>query len=320
MLFSQLPPTYAPIGQPLLCTLSQITAPSVEVQIHLAPHGLIGTKRFVNQSSVTFDIAPYLAHRALIDIPHGATAAEFRIDRLLEVKLCAVTANETVETAPMMLRPARRSESAPTLLTTLPAVRLLAEDESDELSFLAPDSQILQVRVIHRDESETTTTQLVRGSGICCYRLVAADYPDADCIVVEGSATDRVQYTLTPPLEGSCRLAWLSSRGSIEHYTFPTTKCIEHEVDKSRAYGADGFCAPRSEREERLVLQSAFETESMMQGICELLDSEQVWRVNKGLYERVDIVTESAKINTLSGFSTLQLTLRPIFKNTSLCN
>ena len=320
MLFSQLPPTYAPIGQPLLCTLTEITAPSVEVQIYLASHGLIGTKRFVNQSSVTFDIAPYLAHRAAFEIALGATTAEFRYDRLLTVTLRAVTENETVETAPILLRPARHEESAPRLLTTLPADRLLAEDEQDELSFLAPESQTLQIRVIHRDGTESSTTQLVRGSGICCCRLVAADYPDADRIVVEGSATDRVTYTLTSPLEGSCRLAWHSSRGSIEHYTFPIVKRLEQQIEKSRAYGGAGYRTARCESEERLVLQSAFETEPMMRGLCELLDAEQVWRVRDGIYERVDIISDSAKINTATGFSTMQLTLRPILKNTHLCN
>ena len=320
MTFSQLPPAYAPTGQPLLCTLSAITAPVVEVQIHLSSHGVIGIKRFVNQSSVTFDLSPYLARRAAFRIPLETSRVEVCSDRQLMVTLVAVTESEQIETAPFILRPARDAESPTSLLTTLPTERLLARDEMDELTFLTRNPQPLQIVVTHRDGSVTSQTQVVPGSGLFRFRLVAADYPDAEQILVDGSPTAVVRYTLTSPLECGVRIAWHSSRGSLEQYTFPVVKRMEQQVTKKYAYGADGYRTTHCESEERMVLLSALESEEMMHALKELLTAEQVWMLRGGAYEAVDVISESSKINGEGHFSTLTLTLRSKFKNKPLCN
>ena len=93
MTFSTLPTSYAPIGQPLWCSLSGVADPQVEVRILLSDDTLLGVKRFVGDASPTFDLAPYL-RRVDRFSPSGdrSTGVASAADRQLMVRLEAVSA------------------------------------------------------------------------------------------------------------------------------------------------------------------------------------------------------------------------------------
>lgn len=315
MHFETLPSSYSPIGQPMWCTITEITDPVVEVQMHLTSHGVVGIKRFVNQGAVTFDVAPYLARRAKFKIPLGASAVELAGDRQLMLTLVAVGASGKITSPTIIYRPARCVEQPTALLTTLPTERLLATDEMDELTFLSGPPQPLSVVVTHRDGTITTSSYIVPGTGLFRFRLRASDFPDADQIVVDGSPTATVRYTLTPPLDGGCRVAWHSSRGSLEQYTFPLMKRRIFTARKERIEGNEERKVVRCEGRECFVLQSALEGEEMMQGLKELLTAEQVWMLRDGVYEPMDVVSEELEIVCDGLFTGFELTLCPTSKN-----
>lgn len=319
MTFSSLPDNYAPVGKPLVCTLSGVTDARVDVRIVLSPNILLGTKRFVGQSAPTFDLAPYLrraaAFSSLVTNTTGITAAA---DRQLMVHLEAESDSENCSSPSMIFRPAQFDEQPTALLTTLPSERLLAPDETDELTFLAAQAQPLQLVVSYRDGSQEVQTHVVPSHTLALFRIAAADFPEANRLVVDAGGCGTISYTLLPAAEGACRLAWMSSRGSLEHYTFPVVQRIEYAVEKERGYGEQGYCVGQLEREERWVLQSAFECDELLDGLKEILSSDQVWLVRPTGYERVDVVTDRVETHRHGVLSSLTIAIRSILKNTKL--
>lgn len=321
MTFSTLPTSYAPIGQPLWCSLSGVADPQVEVRILLSDDTLLGVKRFVGDASPTFDLAPYLRRVARFS-PSGdrSTGVASAADRQLMIRLEAVSASAMISSPLMIFRPADVEEQPTALLTTLPTERLLAPDEWDELTFLADAPQPLRVVVTGRDGSTRVLSHVIPADTLALFHLAAADFPDADQLLVDAGACGAIHYTILPAAEGACRLAWASRRGSIEHYTFSVVQRVEFAVEKVRGYGEEGYCVGYCEAEERLVLQSALETDAMLNGLKELLQAEQVWLVQASGYERVDVLTEKAEIHRHGLLSSLTLTIRSTQKNKQLWN
>lgn len=321
MYFSTLPSAYSPIGQPLICTLSEVSASTVDVRIRLASGTLLGTKRFVNSVAPSFDIAPYL--RGILhftpptDDPTGVVAA---IDRQIMVYLEAETEEQQITSAPFIVRPATPQESPTVLLTTLPSERLLAPDESDELCFLSQTPQPLKVVVTGRDGSIRLDSHIVPGSGLFRFTLRGKDYLDADQILIDGGSTCSIRYTMLPASEGACRLAWLSERGSLEQYTFPAPERISTHVSKQRHYGAEGHTVQGVESEERIHLRSALERDEMMQGLQGLLTAKLVWLGTEAGFVPVDVLSDEAVIHRHGVLSSLSLTIRPTLKNKTLWN
>ena len=234
------------------------------------------------------------------------------------IYLEAESDEEQITSAPFILRPALQSETPTALLTTLPTERLLAPDESDELLFLSGTPQPLHVVVTGRDGSVTADTHIVPGSGLFRFTLRGADFATADHILIDGTPTGTIRYTMLPAPEGACRLAWLSERGSLEQYTFPLVERVACRVTKNRSYGAEGYTVQRAESEEQIQLRSALEGDEMLSALRGLLTAEQVWMRTAEGFVRVDVLSEEADIHRHGILSSLALTIRPTLKNTTL--
>lgn len=319
MHFSTLPPAYAPIGQPLICTLSEISTETVDVRILLSSGVLLGTKRFVNAVSVSFDLAPYLRGQLRITpSAKEATGVVVATDRQLMLYLEAESASEQITSAPFIVRPALQTETPTALLTTLPTERLLSPDESDELLFVSHTPQPLKVVVRGRDGSVRIDSHIIPGSGLFRFTLRGADFADADQILIDGSPTGSIRYTMIPAPEEACRLAWISERGSLEKYTFPLVERVTCRVTKNRSYGAEGYAVQRTESEEQIHLRSALEGDEMLSALRGLLSAEQVWMRTAEGFVPVDLLSEEADIHRHGILSSLSLTIRPTRKNTTL--
>jgi len=90
------------------------------------------------------------------------------------------------------------------------------------------------------------------------FRLDTRDFPEAETLTVDAGACGSVAYTVISAPTGARRLAWRSSAGGIEHYTFPVEKSESVETIRQRAYGAEGHLVARTRAERRTVLVSAY--------------------------------------------------------------
>ncbi len=90
-----------------------------------------------------------------------------------------------------------------------------------------------------------------------------------------------VEYLLIDPPIDPRRLAWVSSRGSIEHYTFP------YVIYRSICQGSQSL----------LSLRSALESYSTRSAIAEIVDSPKVWiESSTGVYREVSVESEEVEL------------------------
>lgn len=226
MTFTQIPPEYAPLGGELRYTVTTPETATLDLRIADAGNGtLIGAKRFAGVTSASFDAAPYL-RRAVAFVPTtGSTGFHMADGRSVAAYIEAQTA-QAAGTAPSVhspLRtflPCRTNVTAPALLTSMPLVRLISHGECDELTLFSDEAVTVTVTA---QAGTTATAESYRTAtgGLHVFRLDTRDFPETETLAVDAGACGSVAYTVIPAFSGARRLAWRSSAGGIEHYTFP---------------------------------------------------------------------------------------------------
>ena len=143
------------------------------------------------------------------------------------------------------------------------------------------------------------------------FRLDTRDFPEAETLTVDAGACGAVAYTVISAPTGARRLAWRSSAGGIEHYTFPVEKSESVETIRQRAYGAEGHLVARTRAERRTVLVSAYEPRATLEGLSEVLSSPDVWLAEDDGYTAVDVVTEKRVLHRHGAVTCLEIEIRP---------
>ena len=315
--FTSIPTQFSALDAPLNYTLSGLTDGRVQLNIYTDEGRLLATKRLIGNGSCTVDLAPIVRRAAAFTPAVASTGFVASADRTLTMRVEAISGSERVTSAARTILFAWTSVTLPAICSTLPMSRLIAPEACDEVSFVAADPRKITVTA----ESPTAIVSEEFSSpeqGLQCFRLVAADYPEAEQITLTVEGIGQLHYTVAPPNEGAVTLAWRSSAGSIEHYTFPIVEAIRLLVDKERACGAAGYSLTSVEVEERWQLHSAYETAQMMRALSELLYAEQVWRITAAGYEAVDLLTEECEILRHGVMRKLSVVVRTNQKNSRL--
>lgn len=209
--------------------------------------------------------------------------------------------------------PCRATVTAPALLTAMPAERLISPGECDELTLFPAEACTVTVTA---QAGATTTAESYRTTkgGPYLFRLDMRDFPEAEALTVDAGACGTVVYTVVPAVLGARRLAWRSSAGSIEHYTFPIEKSATVETAKKRAYGTDGHLAVTAGTERRTTLVSAYEPRATLEALAGILASPDVWLAGETGYTPVDVMTEQAVIHRHGAVACMEIEIRPRHK------
>ena len=288
MTFSQIPSQYAPLGGEVLYAVEHSAAEDLDIRIaDRSGSTLYGTLRFVASAAARFDAAPFL-RRALHFLPvvsdTGFYAATGR------------TVTATVAVGPS---------------GTLPLQRLIPEGARDELTLLAPDSGTVKATVTARS-ADTMTAQSYSAflKGPVLFVLDTRDFPGADTLTVEIDGIATVEYTVVPAAEQAVRVAWRSSAGSVEQYSFPVVRTTTVQVEKLRAEGPEGLVAVPRRREATRTLVSAYETEAVLTALAELVESPEVWVVGEDSCTPIDVATDEAVVRRLGNLCCLEIDIR----------
>ena len=328
MLFTRIPQQYAPLGGELRYAVSQETAGNIDIRIvdaaagsaagigaAVSPGGadragtrgpvgdgsaLLGAKRFAAVAEAAFDAAPYLRRRLHFTPATGRTGFYPAEGRTVTA---VVEAAGTDGEAAAAVAPARTflpgdAPGTPGLRTSMPLVRLIPEDACDELTLLTDGPCIVTVTA---EAGDTATAESYRASeaGLHLFRLDMRDFPGA------------VVYSVTPAVQGQVRLAWRSSAGSVEHYTFPIVRTTTVRTERREAEGPQGRVVAAAETDREIVLVSAYETRSMLEPLAELTATAAAWIVTEKRYIPVDIATEEAVVQRRGTLSCLEIAIRP---------
>lgn len=289
MLFTRIPQQYAPLGGELRYAVSQETAGNIDIRIVDAAAG--------SAAGIGAAVSPGGADRAGTRGPVGDGSA------LLGAKRFAAVA------------PARTflpgdAPGTPGLRTSMPLVRLIPEDACDELTLLTDGPCIVTVTA-EAGDTATAESYRVSEAGLHLFRLDMRDFPGAERVTVDAGTCGTVVYSVTPAVQGQVRLAWRSSAGSVEHYTFPIVRTTTVRTERCEAEGPQGRVVAAAETDREIVLVSAYETRSMLEPLAELTATAAAWIVTEKRYISVDIATEEAVVQRRGTLSCLEIAIRP---------
>lgn len=273
---------------------------------------LLGAKRFAAVAEAAFDAAPYLRRRLHFTPATGRTGFYPAEGRTVTA---VVEAAGTDGEAAAAVAPARTflpgdAPGTPGLRTSMPLVRLHPEDACDELTLLTDGPCIVTVTA---EAGDTATAESYRASeaGLHLFRLDMRDFPGAERVTVDAGTCGTVVYSVTPAVQGQVRLAWRSSAGSVEHYTFPIVRTTTVRTERREAEGPQGRVVAAAETDREIVLVSAYETRSMLEPLAELTATAAAWIVTEKRYIPVDIATEEAVVQRRGTLSCLEIAIRP---------
>lgn len=204
----------------------------------------------------------------------------------------------------------------PSVPTTLPPRRTLARGEYDELTLLVPDNCLVELtRRFGDGESFWEAFQLlpVTRTEPAAFVVHADKYePDTvglDLVIRSGDEPIRTfAYDFVSRPAGARRVAWRSSLGSIEHFTFPVEEELSQTVPATD--GAASREALLAERTRTLTLRSGYEPREVIAALAEIVRSPDVWIATGAGYVRVVPEGGTHGLRGCTGPTQLEIRLR----------
>ncbi|MEG2365618.1 MAG: hypothetical protein RSB29_02565 [Alistipes sp.] len=305
MEITQTPPDYASLRGELLYSVTHPTNTNIDLQVmDVDTDEVVGTKRLIDVRYVSFDAAPYLRRRLFFHPRTGATGFVSAAGRTIHATLKVGELRASVRT----FIPAAKAATAPALLSTMPTSRTINQGECDELT-LCTATPCVVLLTAYVGTQATTTRYTASQPGITLFRLNSADFPKASRILLQIEGLGAVSYTLTKLVSG-IRVAWRSSAGSIEHYTFPIEKQATVEVEKQHIFTTRGYAPVAIKNSRCTTLLSAYEATQTLTTLEEILTSPAVWRVEEGLYTPMEVVNTASGIRHHGTLRNLEVQLR----------
>ncbi|MFR9620686.1 MAG: hypothetical protein SNH63_05635 [Rikenellaceae bacterium] len=252
----------------------------------------LGVKKFYSSPDLYLNIAPIINTLVECSTPSATTGF---VDPLtqgcvtIEVEAFDSEYDSLHTTLPLTFTLSRNTETTPALLTTLAQQRLIASGERDLLTLLGETNAPITAIVKRYSESaeeyytllaSNTYTSSTNESGLAAFALAVDESETCDkievSIVQSGEEVAAISYFLVENPTSAMRLAWVSSRGAIEHYTFAEVK----------ARAVKSAC-------DQITLLSAYEAYDTRWAIAEVISASQVWLFVDGQYREVEVVSSS---------------------------
>ena len=213
--------------------------------------------------------------------------------------------------------PATRETRSGEPLTSLPEVRLIGAEETDEVSVHCR-TQCSALLTATCNGIPTQRTYGVAAEGVALFRLAAAEFPDAEAFDLHLTADgveSHFRYEVAETPAGSRRLAWLNEAGGIDRYTFPLTEERRYEIERRRLLLEEsGYTQTEAVGEERLRIGSAYEPAAVLDALARLAAAPAVWAVwavTEAGWTEVDVVSDSLRIERPGTLQRLSLEIRP---------
>ena len=319
MTFTSTPQDFTPIEQGVVFAfntdLEQPTSVEVEI-VESASKQVVATLRLHDIIQAEVNIAPYitlLAERkplkcytsTLTEAPTMAYKVRIGDTESPEV-VVSVNCNEVV---------------APSLISMMPSQRRLPHDESDELLIFAGKGASVEVDMTS-DFGDSIQLEAVSASGMMRLVVAAADFAEGSSKVVVSVSSDgeeiaTLHYDIVTPNEQGVCLAWLSSEGSIERYTFPVARTITLATKRERVGQGEMLRTVSCQNEATLEVASRYEPCATATALHEIVASPRIWLVGEDDVE-IDVITSSTSQSLFGKPSAVALTLRLWQKGTSL--
>ncbi len=278
--------------------------------VDVATDDILGVKKFYASTTAQINIAPIVRSYAY---PSVVTAESgFVTDSTSGTIEVVVADDNDLQSESRRFTLSRSSENQIGLLSTLPALkRTMVLGESELLTFRVDPTKSVTVTqsqfVVEYDSAVGVKSYAIdaQESGFVTFNIVADPLDEISSTLNEESLDSleltvkqgdetiaQIQYIVVDPPVDPIRLAWISSRGSIEHYTFPVVSQRSYE-------GAGG---------DSLTISSAYELYEVRRAIAEVIESPKVWiALDTGGYLEVEVESESVDLSAMSDIGCVEL-------------
>ncbi len=282
---------------------------------------IIGVKKFYQTASSELNISPIVRSYA-VPSPHCQAMGFIEDAKVGALSLCvtktgSVESDEVVSNSTCLVL-SHSQESDIALLSTLPLARTISDGEYDTIAVRCSHDGYVNIVVKQYlyDEatSEISTTPEVvdeyevpgngrgialfnfqaepaesiidSGDDVACYEVIVTHKA---CVQSGGSSfyipsvVGTISYLVIDPPVKPMRVAWISSRGSIEQYTMPYVVSETMQRNGERIY----------------TLQSALETYSIREALAEIVSSEKVWVYNaeEEVYKPINVIDDEIELS-----------------------
>ncbi len=285
---------------------------------------IIGVKKFYQTDSSSLNVAPIVRPYAMPNPRYSSTqfvdSSSFGHIAITVTKSGSVESDE-VTSDELTLTLSKNNETECGLLTTLPMSRTMSLGDSELLLYRCEPSSSLIINVsqyrynmdtsLSDDEIEPDATESFRyeddGRGYALFAISTEPFDDMteedlDKIVVSICVAttenneetieevDTLKYYIIDPPKNMMRLAWISSRGSLEHYTMPFMVSESVQSDGSREY----------------TLRSALEIYEVREALAEIISSEAIWIAIGEEYLEVEMISSEIELSPEQDLATVQ--------------
>ncbi len=291
-MFINTPENYSSAWSPLVYSYQTDTPEDLTLEIvNRDNNEVIAVKKFYLCDSINIDISRIIRQKISFSptvAPTGFATAE---GGFIRVRLSVNGENSATRVYTL----ARKRVDPPTTLTTMPSYRMLGTGECDTIAVVTTLGEFTKAKVVasprNADEHnvlENTFATLTHAKDFHVFTINADDYnTDYQSVeVIINPATENEQrlfYSLAEPCEqgDEYRVAWLSTMGSIERYTFPNVDATVRLQDGKVRYS----------------LRSAYGTANEVEALSEIVSSSMVWHITKeGENRPIEVTTTECPI------------------------
>lgn len=219
-----------------------------------------------------------------------------------------------VTSEPISVSVNRESVSVlPTLLSAMPRLRSISLGETDELLLLGDKGANYEV-TITADTGEALYYDYLSSAGTAILRISTEDFgTDFHSLEVDlycdGVSLGLLHYRLRPHYNSSARVAWLSRKGSIEHYSFPVKSKAHLTSQKSCIETLEGKRIVAASSECEMTLVSRYEPRETIQAISEMVCSSKVWLETDDGWAEVVVTSTNVDYNLFGEPDSLRVNL-----------
>ncbi len=289
------PENFESLWDGIVYQYSNDDAEDIIVQIYNArSNSLIGVKKFYSATSFKLNIAP-LVFETMMPSPQvfATSYLEYPYDRsfpsIYMKFISASTGSIIATTETKTFTYSKSGVELPSLITTMPTSRVLNLHETDAFCFVYTSGATAKHHIYatksDADGGSLEETLYCSESGQAGILYISAsDFLGCSTasitFEVDQTQVGVINYTFSSETPTGYRVAWLSSRGSIEHYTFP--------IVSEQSYTNQGSTIKS--------LRSAYGTKAEIEALSEIISSPRVWHFEGEEYSLIKVLSSEQPI------------------------
>lgn len=275
------PSHYSPVTKPVCFEFDCGERSSFEVDIiDDATDAVIGRKSFVDVVQGSIDIVPYIYRDFEVEpILSQNCLIQNSLQRSYHIEI-----GDIVSPSVRLSSNRRPLPQLPLLLTQMPLTRTMASNECDQLLLFVDSNDSITVDCV-ASTGENVQLEMSSSSGVVDIVVTAAEFSDdvqsLEIFIVAGSHHfEPITYTIRNHYGESRRIAWYSSLGTIEAYSFPIIASSYRTAERNTYRTAEGGTRTATmmwRRGERLV--SDYECRSTLCSLADIVSNGEAWIV-----------------------------------------